>query len=110
MQLYQVPYVIWANYELPRNDLEGLPRTSMNYMQLNLLQAAGLELTGFQRFLLDLQKKVPMINAFGFMDETGRFYEKDDPDAPYQDLLKEYAILQYNGLFDHENRLEGFFS
>ena len=100
MQLYQVPYVIWANYELPETDLSGMEKTSMNYMQLNLLRAIGADLTAYQRFLQDLQQKIPMINAFGYMDSKGRFYEKDAPDSPYHELLNEYAILQYKILFD----------
>ena len=108
MVLYQVPYVIWANYDTG-HQAQMPPKTSMNYMQTNLLLSFGGELTGFQKFLAELEEQIPAINAHGYWGSDGAFYEPDDTSSPYYDKCLEYAILQYNYLFDTENRLEGFF-
>ena len=108
MILYQVPYLIWANSdsELPR---EAPARTSMNYMQTNLLRSFGGQLTGFQKFLSELQNDIPVICAHGYWGNDGSFYKPDDSSSPYYGKYLEYAILQYNYLFDSANRLRGFF-
>ena len=108
MILYQVPYLIWANSDsgLPR---EAPARTSMNYMQTNLLRSFGGQLTGFQKFLSELQNDIPVICAHGYWGNDGSFYKPDDSSSPYYGKYLEYAILQYNYLFDSANRLRGFF-
>ena len=83
--------------------------TSMNYLQARMLKACGMPLTGYQKFLLDLKEDIPIINAFGYYGKDGVFYTVDDRSSPWYDRIQEYAVLEYNEMFDTENRLEGFF-
>ncbi|MBR2256186.1 MAG: sulfatase-like hydrolase/transferase [Blautia sp.] len=106
MILYQVPFVIWANFDIGCTDAG---ETSMNYLQTMLIDSYGGRLTGYQKFLKELKKDIPVINAFGYYGADGKFYSTDDENSPYYEKVKEYAILQYNNLFDKGNRLEGFF-
>ncbi|MBR2527352.1 MAG: LTA synthase family protein [Oscillospiraceae bacterium] len=106
LALYEVPFVIWANFDMKEGRI---PRTSMNYMQTNLLRAFHGKRTGYQKFLADLQKEVPVINAFGYIAKDGSFYEIDDKTSSWYEMVHEYEILEYNCLFDKENRVENFF-
>lgn len=83
---YQVPYVIWANFDMESaSDVD----CSANYLAAQLCRCAGLPLTSYQQFLLELQEQVPVISA-----EHGETEE--------QEKMQEYQILQYYFMFDEE--------
>ena len=103
MLKYKVPFLIWANYDIPEQTIEN---TSINYLSAIMCQAAGLELTDFQRFLLHMYEKLPSVSANGYYDENGRLHNWNsvsDSDSEYKELLWEYEMIQYNYLFDKEN-------
>ncbi|MFQ9473074.1 MAG: hypothetical protein ACLR0P_07990 [Oscillospiraceae bacterium] len=50
-----------------------------------------------------------MITANGMIDKEGSYY-KIGESTPYDDLLNEYAMLQYNNAFGLEGKAEGLFS
>lgn len=60
MKRYQVPFVIWANYDIKEQHIE---KTSMNYIQSILTKTAGVKMTGYQRFLNEVRKEVPTITS-----------------------------------------------
>ncbi len=101
---YATPYVIWANYDIEEMELD----MSANYLSSYVLNMAGLQLSGYNKYLLDLQKTLPVISAVCYMDTKGNIYEIDEH-SEYSDLIKEYQMIQYNELFDEENRYEDFF-
>lgn len=103
---YQVPFVIWANYEIDKKNIE---KTSLNYLSAHLLDIAGVQKTAYQEYLLDLCKDIPVINAFGYFGVDGKFYEFNDRTSPYYEKVKEYQYLQYNQMFDTKNRVNEFF-
>lgn len=106
-QLYKVPFLIWANYDIEEQTVE---RTSNNYLQTYLAQAAGIETTDYMDFLTDLREKVPCINAIGYWGDDGKFYEIDDTDSPYYDLIYQYRLLEYNNIFGEEEKRNDFFN
>lgn len=105
-QLYKVPFLIWANYDIEEQTIE---RTSNNYLGTYLADVAGLEKTGYQEFLTDLREEVPCINAIGYWGKDGNFYEIDDESSPYYDLIHQYNLLEYNNLFGKEDQQTSFF-
>lgn len=84
---YQVPYLVWANY-----DIDGATRqnTSLNYLSAEVLKAAGVPTDAYQNFLLDLQKSYPVMSAAGRTDAS-------DAD---ENMLNTYKKLQYYNLFE----------
>lgn len=124
LSAYYVPYIIWANYDIAESD-ELLPQDmkienavsngnikinslSTNYVGSYLMNRAGVRLSEYDRFLLALQKNVPAITAIGLWDEYGDYYENAQS-FPDVDKLKELEIIQYNLIFDDDNKfLEGF--
>lgn len=90
---YQVPFFIWANYDIEEeSDLN----ISANYLASRTLDAAGLPKPGYFSFLSELEKQVPVVSANHVSLSDGTFSAADDQD----ELLREYKTFQYHQLFD----------
>lgn len=105
MELYKVPFFIWANFDIEEKYVE---KTSLNYLQTLMLDSAGMKLSGYNKYLLDLMKEIPAINASGYYGADGAFYKVNNQQSPYHKTLQEYQLLEYNHLFD-EKRVDSFF-
>lgn len=90
---YQVPYLIWANYEMKE---ETGADTSVNFLAANVFEKAGIPLYDYQNYLLELQENYPIISAQRIVDAQGA----DVTEQPYDDRLTEYQKLQYYQLFE----------
>ena len=100
MELYKVPYLIWANYDIEEQTDYA---TSINYLESIMAEACGLPQTGYNKFLLELSESVPIITGNGYFGADGNFYTLDDTSSPYYELLQQYNILEYNHLFGGSN-------
>ena len=105
MKKYQTPFIIWANYDIEETTIE---KMSANYLSAYVLQEAGLKMTPYQKFLMKLYKKLPVISAMGAYDADGYYYESVK-ETPYEDMVQEYQILQYNNLIDTDHTVNSFF-
>lgn len=83
---YQVPYLIWANYEIDTKTKED---TSANYLGMKVLEEAGITLPAYQEFLKDFEKGYPILSAV-------RTEAASSPEIS----KNEYQTLQYYELFD----------
>ena len=108
---YYVPYVIWANFDIEEADTLGdsenepiLNTLSTNYLASTVFEIAGIELSDYDRYLLDLHERIPAITAIGVWDREGNYYPSID-ESPYEDELSALQMVQYNLIFDDENRL-----
>ncbi len=90
---YQVPFFIWANYDIEEES--GL-NISANYLASRTLDAAGLPKPGYFSFLTELEKQVPVISANHVSLSDGTFSAADEQDG----LLNEYRTFQYYQLFE----------
>ena len=108
---YQVPYVIWANYDI---DEAAGKDTSVNYLAANVLKAAGVPTNDYQSFLLKLQEEYPIISevrtdktADKTLDKASNKSDKTTGSKKKQadsDMLNDYKLLQYYRLFDWEDK------
>ena len=89
---YEVPYVIWANYDIREGKNED---TSANYLAAKVLKAAGIPLSDYENYLLDLSEKLPVVSAERMVDADG-----NEQTVKTSEALKEYQKLQYYRLFD----------
>ena len=93
---YQVPFVIWANYDIEtQHDVE----TSANFLSSRVLDLANVPLSSYQNYLKKLQESIPVLSAQTILDQN---YERTTLDAQ-SDILNDYKILQYYQLFDAKN-------
>lgn len=106
---YQVPFFIWNNFGLKKDDSADL--MSVNYLNAYVLKQAGLPLTDYQEYLLNLRKTLPVICAGTYIDADGTYHDwnKRSDDKTYGSLLDEYNILTYNHLTDVKNRVDSLF-
>ena len=95
---YTVPYVIWANYDLPDDEL---PVTSPGYLRSFVMKMAGQQLTPYDRFTASVRKDYPAINIKGFMDKNGNINPIDELDSVPE--LLDYKKIAYYNLFESES-------
>ena len=90
---YEVPYVIWANYDI---DAESGKDTSANYLAADVLHYAGISENAYGSYLLELQQNYPIISAMRVLTKDGL----DTNSSSLKQELKDYQSLQYYQLFD----------
>lgn len=106
MEKYKVPFVLWANYDIEEEVIE---KTSLNYLYSVLADRLNLPMSGYQEYLLDLSEEIPALNAHGYWDSEGNFYELTDETSPYYEKINEYNILEYNYVLGGSDRYLPFF-
>lgn len=107
MLQYQVPFFVWANYDIPEQTVEC---TSLNYLSRYLLEAAGLELPPYYQFLEDMEEVIPAVNALGYYSVSRQtFLPLEEAQGEEAKWLGDYAMVQYNNLFDAKNRNPEFY-
>ena len=88
---YQVPYLIWANYDIEEGQGQD---TSANYLGGHILDLAGIERNAYYSFLADMEEELPVITAV----------ENPLSDDEISDLLQTYRCLEYYHLFDENEK------
>ena len=96
---YITPFIIWANYDIEE---EYIDKLSVNYLSSYLLKVAGLELTSYNKYLLNLSKELPVVTSIGYIDKDNNYYENGQK-SKYSALLEDYKKVQYNNAIDKEN-------
>lgn len=92
---YEVPYVIWANYDIEE---ETGADTSLNYLGVKTLKTAGIETYAYQNFLQDLEKEYPVISAMQIKKADGTISNaKEETEG-----LRLYQSIQYYYMFDNK--------
>lgn len=92
-QRQKTPFFIWANYDIQEQTNVEI---SLNYLNILLLETAGLQLDEYQTFRKNLwQGQIPMMNAVGYRNDDGDLVEYDDAPEEIQNLLNEYQNIQY---------------
>ena len=91
---YQVPYVVWANYDIGE---ETGADTSVNYLAAEGLERAGVPLDEYRSYLLHLKSEYPVISAVRTVKADGSEVRASDE----KDEMDIYRKLQYYELFDH---------
>lgn len=94
---YQVPYVMWANYDI---DAETGADTSANYLAAEVLERAGVPLSSYQSYLMDLKEEYPVLSAV-------RLQKSDGVESAVREEksgLDTYRKLEYYQLFDYQKK------
>lgn len=103
MKKYVTPYVIWTNYD---TELKEYGDMSANYLGAVLLECAGVELSVYYEFLLELQAEYPVLSHIGCLNNAGTRFDIDDL-MNVREILQ-YRIIQYNHLMEKEWEQEIF--
>lgn len=89
---YQVPFIIWANYDIPE---ESNIETSANFLASKVLSVAGIPLSDYNAYLTELQKSFPVITSMQVTDQNAN----STPISDKSNELNEYQQIQYYKLF-----------
>jgi len=92
-----VPFVIWANFDwtAEKGPSDYLSVTALGPL---LLRSAGVSLSPFYQYALDLSKTVPVITDWGeYMDAQGTIRSYSDRSADTEGIWN-YFYLSYNNL------------
>jgi phosphoglycerol transferase MdoB-like AlkP superfamily enzyme len=93
---YQVPYVVWANFDIEE---ETGADTSLNYLAAEVLKRAGIPTSAYQNFLLEMKEKYPVLSAIRMTDAKGSELSLSGQKKETLNYMK----LQYYQLFDWGN-------
>ncbi len=105
MRKYVVPYVLWSNYDMPKDDVN---KMSANYLSSYLLKKADLKGTAYNQYLLDLYQKVPVINSLFYIDKNNLFHSFSESNT-YMESINQYKNIGYNNALDKKNRLAQYY-
>lgn len=108
LEYYTTPYIIWSNSRSVHENGLVIPYCSVNYLQAYFFEAAGLPLTGFQKFLKETSLKYPIINGGKYYDNQKNPYYLSRGELPEE--IMNYQYIQYNNLFDSSNQMKKIFS
>lgn len=105
---YIVPFVLWANFDIPA---EHNITTSANYLNLLLTQLTDIENTPYQDYLSTLQTQLPVITANVCIDTNGNYYTVSEAkqNEQFKSGLNLYEQAQYEYLFDSKHRDDSLF-
>lgn len=84
---YQVPYVVWANYDIEEATGQDM---DISFLAANVLEIAGIEMTPYQNFLLEYEEVLA--------DNDGS-KEAEKKVQKYKDM---HQKIQYYYMFDYQ--------
>ena len=104
---YEVPFFIWANYDIEDNYIDYV---SLNYLSSYVYNVAGITLPSYNQFLQEMEYVIPSVNANGFFSlSAGHYLPFEEADGEELRWLKLCQVLQYNSIFDKKHRSESLF-
>ncbi len=102
LALRKVPLLIWANYPLEPKDLGDM---GLNMVIPTLLETAGIELSPYYDYLLQVKQHAPILTAYGlYYDADGVAYAYHDAAAPAHAMIDQYFDLEYQNIKTNKNR------
>ena len=102
---FRTPFMIWANFDIKEEkDID----ISANYLSSFMMMKLNQPMTGYQKYLMDLYKKVPVFTNICTIDKSGKIYAPEKK-TPYDDVLEQYRCLQYNAITDNKHIVSDLF-
>lgn len=108
------PFFIWANYPLEHtaaatSTTDPLNRMDMVMLTPTLLQQAGLPLSDYYEYLLEMKHNTPVVTAANdYMKVDGSTAEYG-ADPALDEWAKGYLMLEYNNIGAHAKRDQSIF-
>ena len=89
-QKYVTPVIIWANYDIEEKYLE---KISSNFLAIEILKAANLDIEGYWSLLNDVYEEYPVLTKSGTIDAEGNYYLTDE--MKEEELIRLQRSIQY---------------
>lgn len=105
LKLRETPLYIWANFELDESELGSI---GMPFVVPTLLKVAGVPLSGYYEYILEISKNVPIITSYGkYFDKNYNCFSVGE--EPHCDLVDQYFQVEYSNLEDRDHGNGDFF-
>lgn len=92
VSMRSTPFVIWSNYNITDSCRETV---SVNYLAPMLCEEAGLPLSAYYHYLLDLKNEAPVLTAMGYyISLDGQLYQYQE--GPVKDNITVYHYMEYD--------------
>ncbi len=88
LMYYDVPYMLWANFDI---EFDAPEYTSPNYLSAILKKNAGLPLTAWDQYRLEMLEQYPVMTVNYILDAEGKKVSTE--------TVNDYAIVQYMRMF-----------
>lgn len=95
LEMYATPVVIWANYDIEEKYIEGI---STNFLMLEVLKAANMELEGYYAVLNQIYEIYPVLSKKGIVDAEGNYYPASDMET--DEMIMQQQYLQYYRIYE----------
>ena len=107
LQQYAVPFFLWTNYDIEaRSDVF----LSSSFLGVLTAETAGLPMTGWQNFLSQLYRQLPVITPAGYITADGQVVtHAHELDGQTRQWLNDYELLAYRALMDPKEDTHAFF-
>lgn len=89
---YVTPYLIWSNYS---RETCGRPYMNAGYLHAVIKAEAGLSITQWDRYMLQMLQKYPVIGNYGIYDSGYAFQTYGEAAQADQDWLRQMKYAQY---------------
>jgi hypothetical protein len=99
-RFHRVPLLVWANFQLPREDSE----LSINALPSYLLARMGIPAWGFLGVTDDVRRRMPVVATY-LQGPEGEIWGWDSLPAPERALVDDYRLLQYDLLLGKQYAL-----
>ena len=109
------PFFIWANYPLEHTDAavstaDPLNRMDMVMLTPTLLQQAGLPLSDYYKYLLEMKQNTPVVTAANDYIKADGTTAEYGVDPALDAWVKGYLNLEYNNIGAHAKRDQSIFT
>jgi hypothetical protein len=98
---YQTPMAVWSNYPKAKEDFI----CSANFIPVRLLQSIGLRPTGSLALAADVYSHFPVLSKY-VQTADGRLFAPQSDGMPFQQLIEDYRLIQYDLLLGKQYALE----
>ena len=88
---YQAPAVLWCNWATAKEDFV----CSANYIAVRMLHFMGLSASGCLALNAEVQTRFPVLSNY-VRTADGRLFLPQAADLPFQSLLEDYRLIQYD--------------
>ena len=92
---YITPFLIWTNYDIQS---EYIDKISANYLFSYMCKVAGIPMSAYDKYLIDLYDKYPVVNSIGGIDRENNYYSADELKSNSD--IQQYFDIIYNQMID----------
>lgn len=105
LRLRETPLYIWANFEIEKREVGSV---GMPFVAPLLLDIAGVPLSAYYEYLLDVNEQIPIITSYGkYYDADNNCFSFDE--GVYSNLISEWLNIEYNNIGNDAKRINAFF-